>query len=154
MTRRTLLVIALLFAAACGTTQPARPVVGTITYQVSGGIAGWDRTLIVDPGGAAQIKVENGPIVLTNPRPVDAGTLARLRDLVSDPKFAALDPEYLPPPGGADQQDYVITVELDGRQVQKSTRDGANRPEILDEVMATLNEILASLTAGSAIPAG
>src|SRR5438128_2314096 len=34
---------------------------------------------------------------------------------------------YLPPPGGADLQDYVITVELDGRRLQTMTRDGAER---------------------------
>jgi len=52
---------------------------------------------------------------------------------------------YLPPPGGADLQDYVITVELDGRRLQTMTRDGAERPAILREVMGILNEILASL---------
>ena len=39
----------------------------------------------------------------------------------------------------------VITVELDGRRLQTMTRDGAERPAILREVMGILNEILASL---------
>src|SRR5438046_7424555 len=48
MTRCTLLALALLLAAACGMAQPVKPVVGTISYEVSGGFTGWDRILIVD----------------------------------------------------------------------------------------------------------
>jgi len=145
MTRTTLLALALLLAAACGTAQQVKPVVGTISYQVSGGFTGWDRILIVDGDGAAHIKSVSGPNPQADTRQVDAGTLARLQALVSDPKFAALEAAYLPPPGGADLQDYVITVELDGRQRRTMTRDGANRPEILGEAMVTLNDILVSL---------
>src|SRR6266852_8123179 len=131
MTPRALLAVVLLLAAACGTAPPATQVVATITYEVTGGVTGWDRLVIVDPDGTAHMKYVTGPSPQADPRQVDAGTLSRLHDLVSDPKFAALEAEYLPPPGGADLQDYVITVELDGRHRQTTTRDGADRPEIL-----------------------
>ncbi len=145
MTPRALLAVVLLLAAACGTAPPATQVVGTITYEVTGGFTGWDRLVIVDPDGTAHMKYVTGPSPKADPRQVDAGTLSRLHDLVSGPKFAALKAEYLPAPGGADLQDYVITVQLDGRQLRTMTRDGADRPEILREVMGILNEILASL---------
>jgi len=145
MTPRALLAVALLLAAACATAPPATHVVGTITYEVTGGFTGTDRLLILDHDGTAHLKYVTGPSPQADPRQVDAGTLSRLHDLVSDPKFAALEAEYLPPPGGADLQDYVITVQLDGRQLQTMTRDGAGRPEILRDVMGILNEILASL---------
>jgi len=145
MTPRTLLAVALLLAAACGAAPPATHVVGTITYEVTGGFAGTDRLLIVDHNGTAHMKYVTGPSPQADPVQVDAGTLSRLHELVSDPKFAALEAEYLPPPGGADLQDYVITVQLDGRQLQTMTRDGADRPEILREVMGILNKILTSV---------
>ena len=145
MTPRALLAVVLLLAAACGVAPPATHVVGTITYEVIGGFTGWDRLLIVDHDGTAHLKYVTGPSRQADPRQVDAGTLSRLHQLVSDPKFAALKAEYLPSPGGVDLQDYVITVQLDGRQLQTMTRDGADRPEILGQVMGILNEILASL---------
>jgi len=40
MTRRALLAFALLLAPACGAGQPVEPVVGTITYEISGGFTG------------------------------------------------------------------------------------------------------------------
>ena len=141
MTRLALLAFALLLATACGAGQPVEPVVGTISYEVSGGFTGWDRILIVDGDGTAHMKSISGPSPQADSRQVDAGTLARLHALVADPKFAALEAAYLPRPGGIDLHDYVITVELDGRQRQTMTRDGADRPEILREVMVILNEI-------------
>ena len=145
MTRLALLAYTLLLAAACGAGQPVEPVVGTITYEVSGGFTGWDRVLTVDHDGKAQVNYVTGPSPHADVRQVDATKLSRLHLLVSDPKFAALEAAYLPPPGGADVQDYVITVELDARRLQTMTRDGAERPAILREVMGILNEILASL---------
>src|SRR5439155_13984037 len=130
MTRLALLAFALLLATACGAGQPVEPVVGTITYEVSGGFSGMDRVLTVDHDGNAHVKYVTGPSPHGDVPHVDATTLARLHLLVSDPKFAALEATYLPPPGGADLQDYVITVELDGKWQQTMTRDGAKRPAI------------------------
>src|SRR5256885_7370372 len=108
MARLALLACTLLLAAACGAGQPVEPVVGTITYEVSGGFTGWDRVLTVDHDGKAQVNYVTGPSPNGGVPHVDPTTLARLHLLVSDPKFAALDAAYLPPPGGADLQDYVI----------------------------------------------
>ena len=128
---------------ACGTSpQPGAQSVGRITYSVSGGFTGWERILTIEPNGKARIDVVHGPSPGVTERQVDATVLERLDELVSDPDFAALKPEYLPTPGGADLQDYVITVELDGKSFQTMTRDGAEPPQILGDVIAILNSIL------------
>jgi hypothetical protein len=127
---------------ACGWTSPHAASVGVITFEVSGGFTGWDRTVIVDPDGTAHLKVDRGPSPPVAPTQVDAATLARLHALVADPAFASLAHAYLPPPGGADLQDYTITAEVDGRQVLTMTRDGASPPAILRDVLGILNGIL------------
>ena len=130
---------------ACGASpQPGAQSVGRITYSVSGGFTGWERVLTIEPTGKARIDVVRGPSPAVTERQVDAAVLKRLHDLVSDPDFSALKPQYLPTPGGADLQDYVITVELDGKTFQTATRDGAERPQILGDVMTILNGILSA----------
>jgi hypothetical protein len=141
------IVFAVLLAAVvgCGAApQPGASTVGRITYTVSGGIAGWQRILTIEPDGMAQIQVVRGPSPGTTQQQVDATVLKRLHDLVRDPAFGALQREYLPTPGGADMQDYVVTVEIDGNIKQTSTRDGAQPPQILRDVLGILNQILAA----------
>lgn len=129
--------------AGCGSTpQTAGHNVDRITYTVSGGIAGWERTLTIEPDGTALIQVVRGPSPGTSQRQVDATVLKRLHDLVRDPAFGALQREYLPTPGGADMQDYVVKVEIDGKTTQTMTRDGAQPPQILRDVLKILNDIL------------
>ena len=137
--------------AACGTSIPtASHTVGMVTLEVSGGFTGWDRLVIVDQDGSAHMKSMDGRPVPASVVRVEATTLARLHALVSDDAFAALQAAYLPPPGGADLQDYAITAEVDGRQRQTMTRDGASRPQILDDVLAILSAVLASIESGAA----
>lgn len=132
-------------AAACGSlAQPAGQTVGRITYSVSGGIAGWQRTLTIEPDGTARVEVVHGPSPGTSQHQVDAALLQRLHALVRDPAFAALQREYLPSPGGADMQDYAVSVEVDGKVLKTMTRDGAQPPQILRDVLAILNQILAA----------
>ena len=139
-----MLLTVLALVAACGSVpQPVGKTVGKITYSVSGGIAGWQRTLTVDPDGKAVVQVVRGPSPGTSQHQVEATVLQRLHDLVRDPAFAALHKEYLPTPGGADMQDYVVSVEVDGRTITTMTRDGADRPPILRDVLDILNHILA-----------
>jgi len=140
-----MLVVLLAFGVACGSVpQPAGQTVGTITYSVSGGIAGWQRTLTVQPDGTAVVQVVRGPSPGTSMHQVEATVLKRLHDLVRDPAFAALHKEYLPTPGGADMQDYVLSVEVDGKMLRTMTRDGAEPPQILRDVLIILNGILAA----------
>ena len=137
------LLVALLLA--CGTSPgPGAQSVGRITYSVSGGFTGWERVLTIEPNGKARIDVVQGPSPGVTERQVDAAVLRRLHELISSPDFAALKPEYLPAPGGADLQDYVITVELDGKTFQTMTRDGAERPQVLGDVITILNGILSA----------
>jgi len=144
MARASMLLALLALGVACGSVpQPAGKTVGTITYSVSGGIAGWQRTLTVDPDGKAVAQVVRGPSPGTSQHQVEPTELKRLHDLVRDPAFAALQREYLPTPGGADMQDYVISAEVDGRTIKTMTRDGADRPQILRDVLEVLNHILA-----------
>ena len=143
-----MLLVLLAFGVACGSVpQPAGQTVGKITYSVSGGFTGWQRTLTVQPDGTAVVEVVRGPSPGTSQHQVEATELKRLHDLVRDPAFAALQKEYLPSPGGADMQDYFVSVEIDGRTIKTMTRDGAVRPQILRDVLDVLNHILAgSLT--------
>jgi len=143
--KASMLLVVLAVAAGCGSVpQPAGQSVGKITYSVSGGIAGWQRTLTVEPDGTASVQVVHGPSPGTSQRQVDAAVLRRLHDLVRDPAFAALQREYLPTPGGADLQDYVLSVEVDGKTLKTMTRDGAEPPQILRDVLIILNGILAA----------
>jgi hypothetical protein len=144
VSRASMLLVLMALAVACGSApQPAGQTVGRITYSVSGGIAGWQRTLTVEPDGTAVVQVLRGPSPGTSQHRVETTVLNRLHELVSDPAFAALHKEYLPTPGGADMQDYVISVEVDGRTITTMTRDGADRPQILRDVLDVLNHILA-----------
>jgi hypothetical protein len=139
-----MLLLLLALVVACGSvSQPAGQTVGKITYSVSGGIAGWQRTLTVEPDGTAVVQVVRGPSPGTSQHEVEATVLKRLHDLVRDPAFAALQKEYLPSPGGADMQDYMVSAEVDGRTINTMTRDGAEPPQILREILGILNHILA-----------
>src|SRR5256885_1042894 len=148
MNRAVSAALCLLAMAACGPSAEPAHVVGMVTYEVSGGFTGWDRMLIVDPDGTAHMKFAGGPTPAVSPVQVDPATLKRLHDLVSADDFASLAQAYLPPPGGADLQDYVVTAEVDGRQRLTMTRDGAQRPQILQDAMQILNEILTRATSG------
>ncbi len=135
--------LAVAVLAACGSVGgPADETVGRVTYEVSGGFTGWDRILTVEPDGSTRLQVVRGPSPTGETRQVERATLERLHSLVSDPDFAQLEAAYLPPPGGADLQDYTITVELGGRTIKTMSRDGANPPPILREVLSVLNGIL------------
>jgi hypothetical protein len=145
LARASMLLALLALGLACGSVpQPAGETVGRITYSVSGGIAGWQRTLTIEPDGTATIQVIHGPSPGTSLQQVDPTILKRLHDLVRDPAFAALQRQYLPSPGGADMQDYVVTAEVDGKSLKTMTRDGANPPQILRDVLGILNQILAT----------
>ena len=137
--------VLLALVVGCGSaSQSGEKTVGRITYSVSGGIAGWQRTVTVEADGTAVVQVVRGPSPGTSQHQVEATELKRLHDLVRDPAFAALKNDYLPTPGGADMQDYVLSVEVDGKTLKTMTRDGAEPPQILRDVLIILNGILAA----------
>ena len=133
------------FLAACGAAGgTGNQRVGRVTYEVSGGFTGWDRVLTVEADGTARVDVKRGPSPASARYQVDAATMTRLHSLLSDPAFARLEAVYLPPPGGADLQDYTVTAEVGHRTFTTMTRDGANPPAILSDVLSVLNGILAT----------
>ena len=134
--------VAATLVTGCG--APSTPSVGRVTYQVSGGFTGWDRTLTVEPDGTFSVTVVRGPSPAAGARKVDAAVLQRLHELVSDPAFEALNAAYLPGPGGADLQDYEVTAEVAGKTLKKMSRDGAEVPANLREVQSILSGILSS----------
>lgn len=140
-----LLAVAATAALSCGSsTQPAPETVGSVTLTVTGGFTGWNRILTVESDGTAMVQVVRGPSPAATIIRVDPAVLARLHALVSDLAFARLEPAYLPPPGGADLQDYTVTAEVGGRTIRTMTRDGATEPPILSDVLAILNGILSA----------
>ena len=140
-----LMLAAVALAACGGPSQPTGEDVGDVSLRVTGGFTGLDRTVVVAKDGKVTYTVARGP----SPAPpapttqLDESTLARLHDLVSQPAFASLAPEYSPPPGGADLQQYTVTAEVGGRTLTTSTWDGASPPSILRDVLAILNAAFA-----------
>jgi len=134
--------LAILLVAGCG--SPSSPSVGRVTFEVSGGITGWDRILTVEPDGTFSVSVVRGPSPAAGARKVDSAVLQRLHQLVSDPAFENLNAAYLPGPGGADLQDYEVTAEVGGKTLKKMSRDGAEVPANLREVQGILNGILSA----------
>jgi hypothetical protein len=140
-----LLAVAATAALGCGSsTRPAAEAVGRVTLTVTGGFTGWYRVLTVESDGTATAEVVRGPTPAAAGIHVDPAVLARLHALVSDVAFARLKPAYLPPPGGADQQDYTVTAEVGRHTIRTMSRDGAVLPPILSEVLAILNGILSA----------
>jgi hypothetical protein len=148
MSRMAMALLAVAVLAGCGSVAtPSSQAVGRVTYEVSGGFTGWDRILTVEADGTSRLKVVHGPSPNADSARIDQETIDRLHSLVSDPAFALLDAAYVPPPGGADLQDYTVTVEIGGRTIKTMSRDGANPPAILRDVLAVLNGILVLTTA-------
>ena len=141
---------ALLSMVACGSPSTnAAHQVGQVSLNVSGGFTGWSRELVVDPDGTARLTVTSGPSPAAGPHAVPAQTLERLRAGVSDPAFARLLADYPAPAGSADVQTYMVSAEVDGRHLETTTHDAAATPPILQNVLATLFEILDSFNATS-----
>ncbi len=146
--RPVALIAVLLLLAACGSApRTSAGVAGRVTLEVSGGFTGWDRIVTVESDGTAWVQVIQGPSPSAGSKQIEPLVLARLHSLVSDPAFAELDSAYLPPPGGADLQDYLVTAEVGGRTLKTMSRDGADPPAILRDVLRILNEILAQISA-------
>jgi hypothetical protein len=136
------LFMATVLCAACvSTPEPAQPVVGAVTLEVSGGIAGWDRIVTVDPDGTVHVQAVSGPTPSPTTEKLDPDVLRRLHELVSDPAFAQLGPAYLPPQPGADLQDYRVTAVVDGKTLKTMARQGSYPPPILREVLDIMRGI-------------
>lgn len=151
MKRGVVVAAALLSMVACGSPgTSAAHRVGQVTLSVSGGFTGWSRELVVDPDGTARLTVISGPAPPAGPHAVPAQTLRRLHAEVSDPAFAQLVADYPPPPGSADVQTYVVSAEVDGTHLETTTHDAAATPPILQNVLATLFEILDTFNSTSA----
>ena len=128
--------------AGCGesSTTPG-PIVGRVTLEVSGGIAGWDRIVTVDPDGTVHVQAVRGPTPSPTTGKLDPDVLRRLHELVSDPAFAKLGPAYVPPEPGADLQDYRVTAEVGGKTLKTMVRQGSHPPPILRQVLDILRGI-------------
>ena len=123
-----------------GRTSPPTP----IEYSRTGGIAGFDDLLVIQPSGAAMLtrRGESSEFVL------DTESLARLQSLLDDAQFARLKAEYLPSGQGADLFTYVITYR--GHTVR--TMDTAV-PQALQPALDLLNQIVADHSTMSLAPA-
>ena len=131
--------------SGCGNVQGERPsVVGEVSLEVSGGFTGWDRIVRIDKDGGVTIQVLRGPAIGTSrAKGLDKDSLKTLQTLVASTAFAELESAYLPPAGGADEQDYLVGAEVGGKVLVRRTRDGANIPNVLAQVLAVLNAVLA-----------
>ncbi len=140
--RATLIALSVALIAGCGESPATTgPVVGRVTLEVSGGIAGWDRIVTVDADGVIHVQAVRGPTPSPTIEKLDPDVLRRLHELVSDPAFAQLGPAYLPPEPGADLQDYRVTAEVDGKTLKTMARQGSHPPPILRQVLDILKGI-------------
>jgi hypothetical protein len=125
-----LVILAVLGAslAACGTSAPP----ATIEYRRTGGIAGLDDHLTIQPGGQATLTRKNAQVSLT----VDQATLTQLTSLLDQAGFSQLPAESLAPKG-ADLFTYEITYRGRRVRVQDTTV-----PAKLQPVIDLLNSII------------
>jgi hypothetical protein len=137
-------VAASMLLAACGSPAASSPAVGRVTLEVSGGIAGLDRMVTVEPDGAVTVQDMRATAGTPVAKRMARADLQRLHALIRDPAFAALGPAYLPETQGADEQDYVLTASLGSSVVTTMTRDGATAPPILRQVLELLNPLFAA----------
>jgi len=145
------LALVLVAVVACGpSSSGSAHRVGEVTLSVTGGIAGWDRELVIDESGTARLTVTRGPSPARTSYTVPAETLQRLRGALGDPAFARLDAEYPAPSGAADLQTYVIAAEIDGNRVEKTTHDAAAAPQVLQDVLAILLQVLDAFSSSAA----
>jgi len=125
-------------ATPAGADQPAGdPQDVVVVFGRSGGIAGLSQTMTVYADG----RIAFSDDVAHDSAQAAPADLARLRQLLASPEFAALDARY--PAMGADLFVYEISVMGAGRAQKVVTMDGASNPPVLDQVLGELQKLLA-----------
>jgi hypothetical protein len=107
-----------------------------VIFKRTGGIAGVNDVLTVYEDGRVTYVGRNAE----NTAQVAPEELAELRRLLATPEFAALDRRYSAL--GADLFSYSITTARDGKAQTVITMDGANNPQILNQVLAEVGKLL------------
>jgi len=131
MSLRTILTVVLVTAACSGDKLD-----GAIDYSMSGGFAGGiATTLRIEPSGRYRLtNLDQAPREGT----LDAGAFAALRARIQAANFPTLDETYECCP-----DDYVetISVELDGEVHTVQADRSADKPERLEAVLETIQEL-------------
>ena len=131
---RIQILIAILLAAfvavSCGPT-PAPAF--SLEYRRSGGIAGFDDQLVIDPQGNATL-TRRGQ---TTQFVLEPETIAQLEIFLDQADFARLNAEYLPAQPGADLFEYTITYQDHTVRTADTAVPGALQP-----VLDALNRIV------------
>lgn len=124
----TLVLVALMTLAGCGSSDepadsdgPVQTDGSLVNYARTGGVAGIDEGLRVEPDGAATVTIGEPSNTERSFQLADA-ELDRINSLLEEADFDAM-PENPPPTGCADC--FVYTVEYGGRTV---TYDDASPP--------------------------
>lgn len=123
---------------ALPTQLPPAPLSDDIyaVYQRSGGVAGISETLTVHQDGVIELVTREG----TKSLKVNDSILAPLRDLLAQPDFATLEPDY--PAMGADLIVYtVIARDAAGSTRRVSTMDSAKPPEYLGRLIGMFEQL-------------
>lgn len=134
--------LAALFLIGCDAAPASPQTVGRVTLEVSGGFTGWDRIVAVEPDGSVTINTIRPASDTRTGLTLSPADLKRLHSLVADPSFARLQPSYLPATQGADEQDYVVTAVIGSSVFNTMTRDGAEIPDLLREVLDIMLPLL------------
>ncbi|KQC04063.1 MAG: hypothetical protein APR53_04120 [Methanoculleus sp. SDB] len=130
-TRILLACLLVSFAAAGCTSAGGSPVL--VEYHRTGGIAGFDDTVVVHENGTARVSRSGDVSVIA----VSQESLAQIRAQIKSEVFLSLEQEYIPPEQGADLFTYEVTA--GGKTVR--AQDGAV-PEALEALIGELNGII------------
>jgi hypothetical protein len=108
-----------------------------ITYHKSGGIAGVDETLTVYADRSIVLEDRVGQ-ARAQASPAD---IQALQTLLASPEFAALSPPQFPPVADA----FVYKLTIPGRAQPIVTADGADIPQMLEQVIVMLEKLKAQV---------
>jgi hypothetical protein len=129
----TAIIISTIFSCMPNTTL--------VTYQRTGGIAGFNDRLVIDENGHCLLQRKS----TTTEFDLASEDSTRLRQLFKEADFFNLNSQYLPENIGADRFEYIITYRIADREHTVRTMDGAV-PAALEPVLSQLNQIISDNT--------
>jgi hypothetical protein len=139
-----LITLAVLLSGCLGT--PYAPPDGSgnvfVQYQRTGGIAGFDDTLVLYENGTATVDRRSGSATFT----LSTEELQGLNRQFEDARFLDLAPSYPAPTPGADYFTYTLTY----RGYTVTTED-TGVPEVLTPIIQALNLLIADRCEGGSV---
>ena len=138
MFRQALALCIVAILAACSSPGPRRGGGTLATFTRTGGIAGFNDSLVVGSDGSLVLTDKNGAVRRGE---ADPKKLTALDGLLHGAEFRALLPSYSTG-GGADRMTYTVAVPEVGKV---TTMDGSNQPEVLSTIIEQFAALIGSV---------